>query len=214
MFRKRSGSSYFPKRDICVEYWWRPKRSLCMLVTALTKCPSLHRSQTFFLRLALHKNTDYRDPYTERWSAPKRYVSSTGVSSQTSFGIRTLDGNIVNRQALNKIFLCNVFFWVIPRRLGSNSRRFWTLYRFHLHGQVKEEWLGMRRAVYLYPKGLWWESGGANERESDQTGWVESQQVVEGRGIYKCECGWYHCRVLSGCLLFLSLDRGFRNVGF
>ena len=30
------------------------------------------------------------------------------------------------------------FFWVIPRRLGSNSRRFGTLYRFHLHGQVDE----------------------------------------------------------------------------
>jgi len=35
--------------------------------------------------------------------------------------------------------------------------------------------------------------------------WVESQQVVEGRGIYKCECGWDHCCVLSGCLLLLSL---------
>jgi len=41
-----------------------------------------------------------------------------------------------------------VFFWVIPRRLSSNSRRFGTLYRFHLHGKVNEEWLGMRRAVY------------------------------------------------------------------
>ena len=43
--------------------------------------------------------------------------------------------------------------------------------------------------MYLYLKGLWWESGGANGRESDRTGWVESQQVVEGGGIYKCECG-------------------------
>ena len=48
-------------------------------------------------------------------------------------------------------------------------------------------------------------------RESDRTGWVESQQVVEGGGMYKCECGceweceWDHCCVLSGCLLFLSL---------
>ena len=48
---------------------------------------------------------------------------------------------------------------------------------------------GMGRAVYLYLKGLWWESGGANGRESDRMGWVESQQVVEGGGIYKCECG-------------------------
>ena len=47
---------------------------------------------------------------------------------------------------------------------------------------------GMGRAVYLYLKGLSWESGGANGRESDWTGWAESQQVVEGKGIYKCEC--------------------------
>ena len=64
---------------------------------------------------------------------------------------------------------------------------------------------GMGRAVYLYLKGLWWVSGGANGRESDRTGRVESQQVVEGRGIYKCECRWDHYCVLSGCLLLLSL---------
>jgi len=28
-----------------------------------------------------------------------------------------------------------------------------------------------------------------------------------GRGkVYKCECGWDHCSVLGGCLLFLSLS--------
>ena len=31
------------------------------------------------------------------------------------------------------------FFWVFPRRLSFKSRRFGTLYRFHLHRQVKEE---------------------------------------------------------------------------
>jgi len=31
-----------------------------------------------------------------------------------------------------------VFFWVIPRRLISNSRRFGTLYQFHLHRHVDE----------------------------------------------------------------------------
>jgi hypothetical protein len=44
----------------------------------------------------------------------------------------------------------------------------------------------MGRAVYLYLKGLWW--GKVAEpmgRESDRTGWAESQQVVEGGGIYK-----------------------------
>ena len=56
-------------------------------------------------------------------------------------------------------------------------------------------------------------------RESDRTGWVESQQVVEGGGMYKCECGceweceWDHCCVLSGCLLLLSLcSSGFQGL--
>jgi hypothetical protein len=31
------------------------------------------------------------------------------------------------------------FFRVFPRRLSANSRRFGTLYRFHLQRQVKEE---------------------------------------------------------------------------
>jgi hypothetical protein len=30
------------------------------------------------------------------------------------------------------------FFWVFPRRLSANSRRFGTLYRFHLQRQVKD----------------------------------------------------------------------------
>jgi hypothetical protein len=34
------------------------------------------------------------------------------------------------------------FFWVNPRRLCVTGRRFGTLYRFHLHRQVDEEWLG------------------------------------------------------------------------
>ena len=33
-----------------------------------------------------------------------------------------------------------VFFWVITQRLSSKSRRFGTLYRFHLQGQVDEEY--------------------------------------------------------------------------
>ena len=67
--------------------------------------------------------------------------------------------------------------------------------------------------MYLYLKGLWWESVGANGRESDWPGWVESQQVVEGGGIYKCVCGWDHYCVLSGCLLFSSLcSSGFQDL--
>jgi len=52
-------------------------------------------------------------------------------------------------QSDKKIFLlrftfCSVIrmqiisFWVIPRRLSSNCRRFGTHYRFHLHRQVNE----------------------------------------------------------------------------
>ena len=38
-----------------------------------------------------------------------------------------------------KYALCNMFiFWVIPRRHKANSRRFGTLYQFHLHRQVDE----------------------------------------------------------------------------
>ena len=44
-------------------------------------------------------------------------------------------------------------------------------------------------------------------------GWVESQQVVEVEGIYKCEWGWDHYCVLSCCLLFLSLfSSGFQDL--
>jgi hypothetical protein len=37
------------------------------------------------------------------------------------------------------LILYYVFFWVIPRLLSSKSRRFGTLSRFHLQGQVDEE---------------------------------------------------------------------------
>jgi len=39
---------------------------------------------------------------------------------------------------VNNSHLVICFFWVIPRRLSSNSRRFGTLYLFHLHRQVDE----------------------------------------------------------------------------
>jgi len=44
----------------------------------------------------------------------------------------------------------NLFlFWVIPRRLSSNCRRFGTHYRFHLHRQVNE-----RRQLELRCQGI------------------------------------------------------------
>jgi len=86
--------------------------------------------------------------------------------------------------------------------------------------------------VYLYLKGLWQGSGRANRKGSDRTGWVESQQVVEGGGgINKCYSGGYchfPATTISGIntphvptpvilhppALEDGTDRGFRNVGF
>jgi hypothetical protein len=46
---------------------------------------------------------------------------------------------------------CSSFFWVIPRRLCVTGRRFGTLYWFHLHRQVDEEWLGMGKWCVFTP---------------------------------------------------------------
>jgi len=44
--------------------------------------------------------------------------------------------------------------------------------------------------VYLYPKWLWQGSRRTNRKESDWTGRVDAQQVVEGGGgINKCYAG-------------------------
>jgi hypothetical protein len=42
-----------------------------------------------------------------------------------------------------------VFFWVYPRRLNGNSRRFGTLYRFHLQRQVNEVWYSVPKCRLL-----------------------------------------------------------------
>jgi hypothetical protein len=43
-----------------------------------------------------------------------------------------------------------VFFWVIPRRLIYNCRRFGTLYLFHLHRQkVRSDAVGAREGVFI-----------------------------------------------------------------
>ena len=52
-------------------------------------------------------------------------------------------------------------FWVIPRRLSSNCRRFGTHYRFHLHRQVNEVCQWQYCAWYLYLVGLERGSGSA-----------------------------------------------------
>ena len=59
--------------------------------------------------------------------------------------------------------------------------------------------------VYLYLTGFWQAGGGANGRRVTGCGQVGAQPVVEGGQVYKCECGWDHCSVLGGCLLFLGL---------
>jgi len=44
--------------------------------------------------------------------------------------------------------------------------------------------------VYLYSEGMWQGSGRANREESDRTGRVDAQQVLEGGGgINKCYAG-------------------------
>jgi hypothetical protein len=50
-------------------------------------------------------------------------------------------------------------------------------------------------------------------RESGRIGRVDAQTGC-GRGeVYKCVCGWDHCSVLGGCLLFLSLcSSGFQDL--
>jgi len=56
----------------------------------------------------------------------------------------------------------------------------------------------------------WWRSQWkASDRE-----WEVRCITGCGRGqVYKCECGWDHCGVISGCLLFLSLcSSGFQDL--
>ena len=66
--------------------------------------------------------------------------------------------------------------------------------------------------VYLYLTGFWQAGGGANGKASDRMG---AGRCITGCGrgqVYKCECGWDHCSVLGGCLLFLSLcSSGFQD---
>jgi hypothetical protein len=86
--------------------------------------------------------------------------------------------------------------------------------------------------LYLYSKGLWQGSGRANRKESDRTGWVDAQQVVEGGGgINECCAGgitvlywvavsfsWGYAaeasRILPSAAYEDGTDIGFRNVGF
>jgi hypothetical protein len=46
--------------------------------------------------------------------------------------------NFLESRSYKLLCLLYVFFWVIPRRLNFISRRFGTLYLFHLHRQEGE----------------------------------------------------------------------------
>jgi hypothetical protein len=48
----------------------------------------------------------------------------------------------------------NVFFWLFPRRLSANSRRFGTHYRFHIQRHVYEVWQGLGCVGYSYRTGF------------------------------------------------------------
>jgi len=56
----------------------------------------------------------------------------------------------------------------------------------------------------------WWRS---QWKASDRM-WAGRCTSGCGRGqVYKCECGWDHCGVVGGCLLFLSLcGSGFQDL--
>jgi len=53
-------------------------------------------------------------------------------------GKEVKEGWIILVLKLSPCSKCNVFLFVIPRRLSSNSRRFGTHCPFHLHRQVNE----------------------------------------------------------------------------
>jgi len=54
----------------------------------------------------------------------------------------------------------------------------------------------------------WWR----NQWKASDQKWAGRCTTGCGRGqVYKCECGWDHCNVLGGCLLFLSLC-GFQDL--
>ena len=101
------------------------------------------------------------------------------------------------------------------QRLSSKSQRFGTLYQFQLQGLVDEEWLGLRYVVYLYQKWSWQGSDRANKEDSDRTGRVDAQQVLEvGGGLNKYFAGginvsfsWVYavvvCRICWGWILNL-----------
>jgi len=76
-------------------------------------------------------------PYTEESSpAPKFLFESykeRNPSRSWIVNTQTYKCNILDFK-LSPCSIRNMFFWVIPRRLGSESRRFGALYRFHLHG--------------------------------------------------------------------------------
>jgi len=56
----------------------------------------------------------------------------------------------------------------------------------------------------------WWRS----QWKASARMWAGRCTAGCGRGqVYKCECGWEHCSVLGGCLLFLSLcSSGFQDL--
>ena len=73
-----------------------------------------------------------------------------------------------------------VSFWASPRRLSANSRRFGTLYRFHLYRQVDEVCQVLGCVGYLYLTGFRRARSGANRKVSDWLGWVVLHPVVKG----------------------------------
>jgi hypothetical protein len=83
-----------------------------------------------------------------------QYVRSVIAWRPKGFRIYFLPSSALQNQPVkdfaDNLFLYHVFFWMFPRRLSANSRRFGTLYRFHLQRQIYEVWQGLGCVGYLY----------------------------------------------------------------
>jgi hypothetical protein len=73
------------------------------------------------------------------------------------------------------------FFWVFPQRLSANSRRFVTLYRFHLQRPVSEVCRGFGICGVFIPDQV--QAGRANGKVSSQL------EVVRRGEVYKACAG-------------------------
>jgi hypothetical protein len=129
----------------------------------------------------LVSNPDYRVLRLKIFIIPTEIYRHHMYFALTFNTLRTGHLNRLNARSrsfnnLNQLLYC-VFFWVFPRSLSFKSRRFGTLYRFHLPRQVKEEWLGLRCVCIIYTrKGCGKEvAGPIGRRVTGRGGWIHNR---------------------------------------